>query len=336
MLPIARAATRDEIPVIDLQAFKFTDDRTHSAVAQELCTACKTVGFAYIVNHGIEGSAIDRIYEVARKFFALPEEAKNEVSLKKSGYAFNGFLPSGHVGQDSKLKSDLHESFQAHLDLPEDDPARLAGTPFYGPNLWPSSMPELKREVVSYQEKVRLLGERMLSLLAVGLDLPVDTFTKYTRKPVSMLRMLHYPPQPATESESLGTRAHNDTGLITILAQDEVGGLEVLLNSGEWVAASPMRHAYVINIGDMMSVLSDGIYASTPHRVINRSGRERYSVPFFVNPDFATPYAPLVSNPNEKIKKFESLVKNTDGRNYGEWLVDVYSRIYNMPEAARA
>lgn len=333
MLPTARPATIDEIPVIDLKAFTFRDEDERRAVADELCNACKTAGFAYIVNHGIEGEAIDRIYEVAHEFFALSEEAKNEVSLKKSGYAFNGFLPSGHVGADSKLKSDLHESFQAHLELPEDDPERVKGTPFYGANLWPSAMPELKDEIVSYQQKVRRLGDNMLALLAVGLDLPTDTFTSYTTKPVSMLRMLHYPPQPATETESLGTRAHNDTGLITILAQDEVGGLEVLLNSGEWVSAPPIRHAYVINIGDMMNIWSDGIYASTPHRVINRSGKERYSVPFFVNPNFDTPYAPLVKNPNQKTTKFESLISNTGQQTYGEWLVEVYSRIYNKPAA---
>ena len=335
MLPSTRQAKLDEIPIVDLRNFSFANEAEELSVADELAHACKTAGFAYIVNHGIEPSSIDRIFDVAKGFFDLPEGDKEEVSLKKSGLAFNGFLPTAHLGADKNLKSDLHESFQAHLDLPADDPDVLAGTAFYGPNLWPSALPSFKSDAISYQLQVRGLGDRMLRLLALGLRLAPDTFVKMTTKPTSMLRMLHYPPQSPTDtSESLGTRAHTDTGVITILAQDDVGGLEVLLNSGEWVSAPPYKGSYVINIGDMMKTWTDGIYASTPHRVINRSGRERYSVPFFVNPNYKTPFEPILTNPNPGQAKFESLIKNPDKLCYGDWLVEVYSRIYNKPAAA--
>jgi isopenicillin N synthase-like dioxygenase len=337
VLPVTRPATTDEIPIIDLKAFEFTSQAVKAEVADKLTRACKEAGFAYIVNHGVPPDAIDRIYAVARKFFALTEAQKDEVSIKKSGFTFNGFLPTAHLGSDAKMKSDLHESFQAHLDLPDDDPEVVAGTPFYGHNLWPSAMPELRQEVIDYQERVAKLGDRMVGLLAGGLGIPETTFTDFTTKPASMLRLLHYPPQAPTDSgESLGTRAHTDTGLITILAQDEVGGLEILLRSGEWVSAPPLKHSYVINVGDMMKTWTDGVFASTPHRVINRSGVERYSVPFFVNPNYRTPFEKLIDNPNREEAIFDSLVKNPDKLCYGDWLVQVYSRIYNNPEKSAA
>jgi isopenicillin N synthase-like dioxygenase len=337
VLPVTRPATVEEIPIIDLKAFSFSSAAEKAKVTDSLVRACQEAGFAYIVNHGVAPQAIERIYEVAREFFDLPLAKKEEVSIKKSGFAFNGFLPTGHLGSDAKMKSDLHESFQAHLELPDDDPDIAAGTPLHGGNLWPSAMPHLRDEVLTYQAATSTLGERMLGLLALGLDLPKTVFTDFTTKPTSMLRLLHYPPQaPQDSGDSLGTRAHTDTGLITILAQDQVGGLEILLKSGEWVSAPPVKHSYVINIGDMMKTWTDGVFASTPHRVINRSGRERYSVPFFVNPNYHTPFEKLIDNPSPKEAIFESLSANPDKKCYGDWLVGVYSRIYNNPDKSAA
>jgi isopenicillin N synthase-like dioxygenase len=335
VLPATRPATAEEIPVIDLKAFLFASEAEKAEVASKLAGACKEAGFAYIINHGVPPAAIDAIYETAHRFFALASEQKEEVSIKKSGFAFNGFLPTAHIGSDPTLKSDLHESFQAHLDLPTDDPEFVAGTPLYGQNLWPSAMPELREHVVTYQAYAAKLGDRMLRLLAVGLGLAETAFTDFTTKPASMLRLLHYPPQNQADSgESLGTRAHTDTGIITILAQDHVGGLEILLKTGEWVSAPPKKHAYVINIGDMMKTWTDGIFASTPHRVINRSGVERYSVPFFVNPNYRTPFEALIKNSKPTADRFEALIANPNKLCYGDWIVEVYSRIYNKPGKA--
>src|ERR1700677_3166686 len=147
VLPITRPATAEEIPVVDLKAFDFANDAEKAEVIGKLTNACKTAGFAYVVNHGVPPDAIDGIYDAAHTFFGLAGAEKEEVSIKKSGFAFNGFLPSAHVGSDANLKSDLHESFQAHLDLPDDDPEVAAGTPLHGGHLWPSAMPDLRARV---------------------------------------------------------------------------------------------------------------------------------------------------------------------------------------------
>jgi isopenicillin N synthase-like dioxygenase len=147
-----------------------------------------------------------------------------------------------------------------------------------------------------------------------------------------MLRLLHYPPQKPDDSpERIGTRAHTDTGGITILSQDEVGGLEVMLKTGEWVSVPPKEHSYVINLGEVMSKWSDGVFAATPHRVINRYGVERYSVPYFVNPEYYASFEPKVNNTGARDEKFEALISNKGHKCYGDWIMEVYTRIYNDP-----
>jgi len=337
MLPESRLATLSEIPIIDLKGLKFSTEAEKRAVGEEMVAAAKNAGFFYISDHGIPQSEIDGIFTATRQFFDLPSEAKEEVSIKKAGKTFNGYLPAAHKGTDAKIKGDLHEAYQCHAELPQDDPAVKAGLPLHGANPWPSRMPELKRTALNYQDKVWALADVMLGLFALGLGLPEKYFHSHFQKPTYMLRLLHYPPQrPDDSSEALGTRAHTDTGAFTILAQDEVGGLEVLLKTGEWVLAPPIKGCYTINIGDVMKMWTDGVFQSTPHRVVNRYGRERYSVPFFANPDYHTAFKPLIKNPDSKPGNFESLFPNTGGLSYGDWIVQVYSRIYNNPEAAAA
>jgi isopenicillin N synthase-like dioxygenase len=335
MLPIYRPATDSEIPIIDLKGLDFRTQADKSAVVTTISKACKEEGFFYVVNHGVGTDAIDDMFSAARTFFDLPMDKKEEVSLTKSGFGFRGYLPSFHKGSDPKLKENLQEAFQIHNELPSDDPDALAGLPLHGPNPFPSAMPDLRERMLAYKEKVEHLGQFLLSAMAVGLGLPEDHFNPYFRKPMPMLRLLHYRPQRPDESgDHIGTRGHTDTSAITILAQDQIGGLEILLKSGEWVTAPPIKGSYIVNLGELMKAWSDGIFAATPHRVINRYGHERYSVPYFVNPDYHTSFAPHVKNPDPKPAIFDSLAPNDKGLVYGDWLVDVFSRIYHKPEAA--
>jgi len=337
MIEATRPAKLDEIPIIDLKNFNYATTAERDRVVAEISAACKQAGFLYIINHGIEPAAIDRIYNVARNFFALPEDDKEEISIKKSGYAFSGFLPTAHIGSDPTMKSDLHESFQIQANLPEAGTDAKAVAPLDEGNLWPSAMPSLRDDVLEYRNQVTKLGYHLLELLAAGVGLPTNTFTSRASDPVSMLRLLHYPPQnKIEEGGALGTRAHNDTSIITILAQDSVGGLEILLKNGEWVSAPPVKYSYIINIGDLMQAWTDGVYVSTPHRVINRSGAERYSVPFFMNPNYRETFAPIMKNAQPVTETFQSLIKNPQNLCYGDWVTEVYSRIYNDPTKAAA
>lgn len=337
MLPEIRRATPEEIPLIDLHGFQFSSAEQRQETISSLSNACKSAGFLYLTNHGVAPEMIDGIYGTAHKFFALPEDAKEEISIKKSGYAFSGYLPSGHIGSDPKMKGDLHESFQIQANLPEAGRDAGASAPLDAGNLWPSAMPELRPDVLAYRDAVTTLGRNLLQLLAAGIGLPEDAFTRMATEPTSMLRLLHYPPQMAVEEGgSLGTRAHNDTSIVTILAQDEVGGLEILLKSGEWVSAPPVRHCFIVNIGDLLQAWTDGIYVSTPHRVINRSGAERYSVPFFMNPNYRASFDPITKNPGETRETFHSLIQNPNRLCYGDWVTEVYSRIYNDPRRSAA
>jgi len=333
MLPISRPATQEEVPIIDLKFFQFKDEGEKAALVRQISDACRNAGFFYIVNHGIAPESVKDMFDAADEFFSLPKEKKEEVALKNSQKKFRGYLPSFHKGSDPKLKENLQEAFQVHLELPPDDPDVIAGLPLHGPNPWPSAMPTLKGRMLGYQKELRGLGLRLLGLLALGLGLPEDRFEEFFKKPILHLRLLHYPPQKPDDSpDHIGTRAHTDTGVITILAQDNTGGLEILLKSGEWVTAPPVENAYIINLGEWMKKWTDGIFSATPHRVINRYGNERYSVPFFLNPDYRTTFTPLVKNPDPRPHQFNELIPNVNNLCYGDWIVDVYSRIYHKPD----
>ncbi|MGE0715169.1 MAG: isopenicillin N synthase family dioxygenase [Alphaproteobacteria bacterium] len=332
MLPEARAPRPGEIAVIDLAEIDSPDPAVRARLAEEVARASRDVGFFYIVNHGIPAASVAHMFDTAEKFFDLPVEAKNEVAIAKSPL-FRGYIPSNHIGTDPKLKANLQEAFQIHLDLPPDDPDVRAGKPMHGPNPWPSAMPRLKPDMTAYQQQMWALGRKLLPLFAIGLGLAPDALDRFFTKPMIMLRLLHYPPQaPDDSTESIGTRAHTDTGVFTILAQDTVGGLEIMTKSGEWITMPPIPDSYVVNLGEMMKAWSDAIFTSTPHRVVNRYGLERYSVPFFVNPDFETAFTPLVTNPNPvDVPQFHSSLDRTKGIRIGDWMVSLYSRIYPSP-----
>jgi isopenicillin N synthase-like dioxygenase len=229
-----------------------------------------------------------------------------------------------------ELKGNLYEAFQIHAEFPKDDPDVLAGKPLHTQNPWPSAMPQLRDEMLGYFAELQTLADKMLKLFALGLDMPEDGLDQYFRKPMTQLRLIHYPPQPANDpGENIGLRPHTDSGAFTILAQDRVGGLEVLTRSQEWIQVPPLENSYVINLGEMMKIWTDGIFQATPHRVVNTSGAERYSIPFFMNPDFDARIRPLVKNPQpSEAPAFATTVTASDNQTCGGILVPLYDRIW--------
>ncbi|NBB82574.1 MAG: isopenicillin N synthase family oxygenase [Alphaproteobacteria bacterium] len=307
----------DAIPVIDLGPFRLGDAEDKARIAAEIGTACETVGFFYVVDHGIPQSLIDAAFEQNRRFFAQPmaERMKTAATLEH----WRGYVPSKPEGEGGAVGGAI-ETFRLMLDLPWDDPDVAVGKPLHLPNRWPEHLPGFRADVQAYFDAQMALSAILREAFARALGLDPDFFEPWYEKPLVQLSLLHYrPPRSGDPADlEIGAGEHRDTGAFTILMQDQVGGLEVGHRDHGWVAAPPIPGAYVINIGDMMMHWTNGRFVSTPHRVVNRAAQPRYSMPFFVNPDFDVTVEPLpgLMQPGES-PRFEPL-------HNGRFMVDFY------------
>jgi isopenicillin N synthase-like dioxygenase len=298
MLPTARKLAFTDVPVIDLAPAWLGGTAGRRAVADALAEACGRVGFFYIKNHMLSDADIAAIFQTAADFHNLPLAAKMEVSMTKNNHA-QGYLHGMTKGNEKSISENLQEAFQIKRPLADDDPDLISGKPLHGKIPWPRAMPALKPRMMAYYDKVNELGYEMLQLFELALGLPADELKQFFKKDMNSLRLLHYPPQkPDEDGVHLGARAHTDTNAFTILAQDANGGLEIRNRDGEWVAVPPIDGTLVVNVGEVLKVWSDGIFSSTLHRVINRSGRRRYSIPFFMYPSYDALIQPLIRNPD--------------------------------------
>ncbi len=287
MSDFAAAKTVDlaTIPVIDFAGFIEGKPSERARVAREIKTACETIGFFYLENHGISRERRARIFEAARQFFALPQDTLMRIEATSEHY--RGYMPLASRTDKKTGLAMLFEAFKMQIELPADDPDLLAGKPLHQTNKWPQDMPDWRRTVLDYWDAMIGLSELLLSAFALSINLPDNYFHKFYVKPLAQLSLLHYPPQPPHSPEGQwGIEPHTDTGAFTILAQDDIGGLQVQHKTEGWIEAPPMADAYVVNIGDMMARWTNGRFSSTPHRVVNRTGKDRISVPFFMNPDY--------------------------------------------------
>jgi isopenicillin N synthase-like dioxygenase len=291
------------IPVINIAALQSGRPAEIDKVAAEIAIACETAGFFYVVDHGIAAETVEAVFDAARWFFAQPQSARDALDVATSPN-FRGYVPMGIKGPNVPRR--MLEAFQMMLELGPDDPDIRAGNVMHGPNRWPPEAPLFRAAMEAYYGAVTALSHRLLGAFARGLDLPGDYFRPFFRKPLTQLRLLHYPPQPP-DSDAEGVEAHTDTGAFTILLQDQVGGLDVRNRAGEWIRATPIPGSFVINIADMMQLWTNGRFVSTPHRVANRTGLDRISVPFFANPDYDATIAPLARNDAAGEKLYEPL-----------------------------
>ena len=273
------------LPIVDLSEFRAGQNKTAAAAAA--ARACEEIGFFYLTGHGVAELLMAEGLAETRRFFDLPEAEKRALHISKSPL-HRGYFPVFEEATDpSLIKGDLKEGFDLARDLPPDDPEVLAGTPLHGPNVWPENLPGFRETLERYFAEMRRLAEELMGCFALGLGLKEDFFADKIDRPLAQLRLLHYPPQAATPLEdAVGCGTHTDYGCLTILNQDDNGGLIVRDRKGEWIEVPPRAGAFVVNIGDQLARWTNGRFAATPHRVINRSGRERYSMPFFFDPNF--------------------------------------------------
>lgn len=297
---MTNSAQRDfnEIPILDVAGLHDGGLDGVMAVAGELRGYLENVGFLYIRGHAVPRASVEAVRDAGRRFHALPLEEKLKIKMDRN---FRGYIPINTstivTSSVAKVtKPNQSESLMLMHEVAADDPAALAGKPLQGPNQWPDEalVPGFRATMEAYVAQMSALGRQMLDAITLALGMPRGAIAPPFERPTTFLRLLHYPTQ-REEDGLFGSAPHTDYGFITLLAQDDVGGLEVKNKAGDWIAAPPIPDTFVMNVGDILARWSNDRFVSTPHRVINRSGRERYSQPFFFDPHMDTSIAVLPS-----------------------------------------
>ena len=270
----------NHVPTLDIRRF----DSDRLAFVAELGAAYREFGFCCISGHGIAAGLVQRAYDAFSDFFALPVETKQRYHLPGGGGA-RGYTPFGvETAKDAK-HADLKEFYHIGREIPRD--SRFADV--MAPNIWPLEVPDFKPAGYALYQALDQLGSRVLSALALHIDLPEDFFSDKTDVGNSILRPLHYPPITHDDVPNVRAGAHEDINLITLLVGASAEGLQVKTREGEWLPITTADDAIVVNIGDMLQRLTNHTYPSTTHRVINpqneNARKPRYSVPFFLHPN---------------------------------------------------
>ena len=272
-----------KLPVIDMSGLG--DTAGEQNIARAMDAAFSTVGFCYFRNIGIDDAVVAALFDASRRFHALP-------GVVKQAFAINAFhrgymAPNTSVIRSSSVaiveRPNFSESLMLMHAVQPDDPH--FGQPLHGPNQWPE-LTGFRQAAEDYDAAMRRFCRKLLRPMALALGLGPDHLQPYFDFPTTFLRLLHYPPQPPdSPDDAFGSAPHTDYGCITILCQDDAGGLEVRAADGTWLPAPPIPGTWVVNVADMLSRWTNGRWQSTPHRVKNLSGGDRYSCPYFFDMD---------------------------------------------------
>ncbi|HCH56737.1 MAG TPA: 2OG-Fe(II) oxygenase [Rhodospirillaceae bacterium] len=278
----AKELDPDAIPVVDIRSLRDGSDLT--VVARALDAASKNLGFIYIEGHGIPADTIAAAQDSAIAFFRRSAAEKEAVRVSSK---HRGWIGYGGAKMYDTAKADLKESFVWGYhggagNTPDDHPLR-------GPNQWPDFDPGMERHAMEYFHRAHDVAHHLMRGFAIGLNLDENFFLRTTDQPLSRASYVYYPPQPAEAGAgSFGVGPHTDFGVLTVLCQDSVGGLQVQDVNGVWLHAPPIEGTLIVNVADLLTRWTDGAYKSTPHRVVNQSGRERLSLVLAYDPDPGT------------------------------------------------
>jgi isopenicillin N synthase-like dioxygenase len=295
------------IPIVSLKPIVDGVANADQEVARTLQPVLESWGAFQLVDHGVPQSVIDGAFNSAARFFATPLDRRMTIKVDKHN---RGYVPM-HQTHYPGNRPDLKESFNVGMGLTVDDPDVKAGKPLHGVNRWPE-LDGFRRPVEIYFDAVTELGKKLLGPLAICLGMPVEALRETYSKPIAFMRLFHYPPDSNVAEKEFGAAEHKDYGFLTILSQDANGGLEVRSPEGEIVPVPPRVDSFVINVGDMLSEITGGRFKSPLHRVINRAGVARYSIPFFFDPDFDARFAgmPEVSAGEYLLRKFNKFYQH--------------------------
>ena len=295
-----------QIPKIDISEIE--EKEFSRRLLQDFFSAYNTYGFGYVINHGIEKTLIEQLFQVSKQFHSQPLSEKMRVALDHNHRGYIAINTSTDV--NSKLadvkKPNQSESFM----MMREDKSELPNVYLSGPNQWPK-LENFKEVLEKYTFNMTKLGRNLMRLALLSSGVKDLSVMQSLDTPTIWLRLLHYPPiSKNSPSDLYGSAPHTDFGCLTILAQDEIGGLQVQTREGEWIDVPKLEGSFVVNVGDMLSRYTNGLLRSTPHRVINKSGKERFSCPFFFDPHTNAVVQPLKGTGKPKFSPI----------NFGEFL----------------
>jgi isopenicillin N synthase-like dioxygenase len=272
----------NQVPALDLGRFITDRDR----LVDEAGSAYREFGFCGFYNHGLADEIIADAYDVIHRFFALPEQVK--VRYKSAAGGQRGYTPFGIEQAKDQAVPDLKEFWHVGREISRDNP----WPEILIDNTWPVEVPGFREKSIALYSALDDLGNRVLQIIALALDLDQGWFEPHVSLGNSILRAIHYPPIRDKQTPAVRAARHEDINLITLLIGSHEEGLEILARDGHWIPVTSIPGTIVVNIGDMMKRLTNHVLPSTPHRVVNppgqQSDRSRYSIPFFMhpNPDF--------------------------------------------------
>ena len=272
------------IPVVDFSGFLQGSTATRQRTVQAIFQACHQVGFLYLKNHGIPLEAIDQVFDQSRIFFDLPITVKQRAAWS-SEYNNLGYVGLERECLDEDKPGDLKEAFNIGQG------SLSAVTIHHSANLWPTEQPLFRQTMNTFFGLCAAATEQIFQAFACALSMPADYLVKHHQTQDYTLRLLHYPPLTTLpRAGQLRAGTHSDYGSLTLLFQDNVGGLEVQTTQGDWITAPTIANTVLINTGDLMQRWSNNVFRSTKHRVKLPSSpqTERYSIAFFCQPDAET------------------------------------------------
>ena len=293
-------------------------------VMDAIDTACRSLGFFRITGHGLDPALLTSLDREARAFFGQPDEVKARVAMACAGSAWRGWFPVG--GEVTSGRPDRKEGLYVGIDGPAD------GRPLHGPNLYPPG--GLGPAIDAWMAALRPVADAVMRGIALALGLPATWFEQHlTGEPTVLFRAFHYPPFADNDvSDEYGVGHHTDYGLLTLLAQDDAGGLEVRTPDGEWVAVPAEPDVLVCNLGDMLDRLTEGRYRSTPHRARNTSQRSRVTFPYFFDPawDAVVVPLPLDGSPpaDDSSRRWDGASVHAWEGTYGDYLTAKVAKVF--------